>query len=37
MIYTLNDPEQVARFTDWGVDNIITDLPGALEAAQRAV
>ena len=37
MIYTLNDPEQVARFTDWGVDNIITDLPGALGASQRAV
>ncbi len=37
MIYTLNDPEQVARLTDWGVDNIITDLPGALSADQRAV
>ncbi|MGF1876398.1 glycerophosphoryl diester phosphodiesterase [Photobacterium frigidiphilum] len=27
MIWTLNDPKKVDRFTAWGVDNIITDKP----------
>jgi glycerophosphoryl diester phosphodiesterase len=27
MIWTLNDPKKVDKFTAWGVDNIITDKP----------
>jgi glycerophosphoryl diester phosphodiesterase len=29
MIWTLNDPKKVDKFTAWGVDNIITDKPNA--------
>ncbi|QUM86752.1 MULTISPECIES: glycerophosphoryl diester phosphodiesterase [unclassified Moritella] len=27
MIWTLNDPKQIDKYTAWGVDNIITDKP----------
>ncbi|CAG22878.1 hypothetical protein PBPRB1006 [Photobacterium profundum SS9] len=27
MIWTLNDPKKVDKYTAWGVDNIITDTP----------
>lgn len=31
-LYTVNDPEDMTRFIDWGVDGIITDFPQTLAA-----
>ncbi|MEC6813727.1 glycerophosphodiester phosphodiesterase family protein [Photobacterium toruni] len=34
-IWTMNDPQQVAKFTRWGVSTIISDNPGLLISAAK--
>jgi glycerophosphoryl diester phosphodiesterase len=35
MVYTVNDPALARQLLGWGVDSIVTDSPGALDAALR--